>query len=1157
MATTNKTDSPASALSVQVFGEKTRLPIAVTKAVVRATDPLPFVDKSHVSVELHLTNNAVNKDVAAKLQLTLPVGATVKKFELERNGQWYPATAVPKKKAKTVVYKEKEKGRAVAAVSNSSAATNCFEMEISPLPFQQVTRCRLEILTIGSAQELVDSLQASAETEMLVEKVPRSNALITQSAAAGAVVGESFGKTHFVCKIPSPSTTTTEDAGTSTRNKLDRVAILWDASASTAQAVDVCCSRLKDLLVDANTKTVDIYTFGMGTPQKLGSFDSADALLAAVKAIPHDGGTDLSTLPPLVSRLAQEGNADAVLVVTDGVDSLGRIPVFDNSTDICFPVHCIAPADKINMRSLKTIAAASPHAAGVVLAKKDKNYSKGILYPQPVLRSIVVDQDEDAFLEEVDDGFRCTLDHRLQVLNQPIPADGLLIAGILGDSVTKLTANVQLGPNQHQSFHFQLRGGESTNTADSPTLYLQPKEDGEASDPAARVLGHIYAEELYHQAEAFDVRSGLSTERVREELAVSYGFCSPESSLLMMYTKEQFTEHGILPPIGHPCAKEMPPKKEEEPSNHSETSYQPGKLGGLKNDQQRKDVVLLAKRLEQFFTETPKQHQMKKKRADEDSDDCYEEAGYVGAQAVSGGGFSNRAFLRCAEEAEECYVGGDEDDEYGMDVPRPLDRCAAPPRQMAQCAAAPGAVMAMMEDDDECDDYCDACYEEEEEEEECMFDGDYEEDDAAPHETACFMSASCVLSAPEPEGGPGFDFSRSVPPPSGTVSSPAPPAGASGVVSAPSDPKQYIEKLEAILQSNNGSKEAWTELYAKELESIGGRGVASPSFFLNSAHVLIQHGKLPDVAIRIAANCLEAGIEDVQMLRSVGYLFLSANTDYGLELAARLFEKAKELAPLEPQSFMDMALTGYYKAWKTFSQEGVALEEEIAQVQKHLVHVLTHCWARRFREIEWPALVLLHYAAELVREANQALSLSLPEWPTEELNKFFQSKEEEPPKKDPKEDAMDKDKEGEGTGLRCASFRPALMVWLAWDTDHTDVDLHVVEPSTEEVYYSHKRGQGSLLSRDFTDGYGPEVYLGRQGHAAKGEYEVHAKYYASHQDSALTGCTSAVVWTIETTDKGQKDVKFGFVRSNTHKEKTHVVTAVCHDGPGPQTRQRR
>lgn len=346
-------------------------------------------------------------------------------------------------------------------------------------------------------------------------------------------------------------------------------------------------------------------------------------------------------------------------------------------------------------------------------------------------------------------------------------------------------------------------------------------------------------------------------------------------------------------------------------------------------------------------------------------------------------------------------------------------------------------------------------------------------------------------------------------------------------MSAPNDPKPYMNALDKVL-SVGGSGDAWKEEYKAQLGKAGDHGSASPSFFLNVARVLIRHKK-PLEAIRVAANCLETGLEDVQLFRSVGYVLLSAETSYGLDLALQLFEKIRELAPLEPQSFLDISLALFWKSWKHFQNhpDGTAsemLSAELKLAQQGLVHVLTHTWASRFAEVEWPVLVLLHYIRDLIREVNKSTNITakLDEWPP----------------------ILGDDN---GTSLIVDEFDPALMVWLGWDTDRTDVDLHVVEPSTQEVYYGNKRGKGSLLSRDFTQGYGPEVYIAKQGMADSGAYNVHAKYYASHQDSALTGTTSVVIWTIE--KKGdQKHLKFDFLRLDTHKQKTLVGTATV-EGP--------
>ena len=52
---------------------------------------------------------------------------------------------------------------------------------------------------------------------------------------------------------------------------------------------------------------------------------------------------------------------------------------------------------------------------------------------------------------------------------------------------------------------------------------------------------------------------------------------------------------------------------------------------------------------------------------------------------------------------------------------------------------------------------------------------------------------------------------------------------------------------------------------------------------------------------------------------------------------------------------------------------------------------------------------------------------------------------------------------------------------------------------------------------------------------------VIAKYFAHHQDSALTGATSAVIWTIEKTDEHKHKVAFSFTRLVTGKERHEIA----------------
>ncbi|MFY0577176.1 DUF2135 domain-containing protein [Cystobacter fuscus] len=72
-----------------------------------------------------------------------------------------------------------------------------------------------------------------------------------------------------------------------------------------------------------------------------------------------------------------------------------------------------------------------------------------------------------------------------------------------------------------------------------------------------------------------------------------------------------------------------------------------------------------------------------------------------------------------------------------------------------------------------------------------------------------------------------------------------------------------------------------------------------------------------------------------------------------------------------------------------------------------------------------------------------------------------------------------------------------LRVVLSWDTDETDLDLHVVEPSGEESWYGHKEtASGGSLDVDVTTGYGPEIYT--QANSQTGTYKILVDYFSDH-----------------------------------------------------------
>ena len=74
-----------------------------------------------------------------------------------------------------------------------------------------------------------------------------------------------------------------------------------------------------------------------------------------------------------------------------------------------------------------------------------------------------------------------------------------------------------------------------------------------------------------------------------------------------------------------------------------------------------------------------------------------------------------------------------------------------------------------------------------------------------------------------------------------------------------------------------------------------------------------------------------------------------------------------------------------------------------------------------------------------------------------------------------------------------------LIISMMWNTDQTDVDLHILEPSGEECFYQNATTKsGGSITADITTGFGPEMYI--LPSAPEGEYQVKVKYFASNQN---------------------------------------------------------
>ncbi len=94
-----------------------------------------------------------------------------------------------------------------------------------------------------------------------------------------------------------------------------------------------------------------------------------------------------------------------------------------------------------------------------------------------------------------------------------------------------------------------------------------------------------------------------------------------------------------------------------------------------------------------------------------------------------------------------------------------------------------------------------------------------------------------------------------------------------------------------------------------------------------------------------------------------------------------------------------------------------------------------------------------------------------------------------------------------------ASRVPArLRVVLSWDSDSTDLDLHVVSPDGQHVFYADRvAANGGALDVDVTTGFGPEIFATPS--PVRGAYHVFVNYFGSgdSQGEVITTAQVAII----------------------------------------------
>ena len=247
--------------------------------------------------------------------------------------------------------------------------------------------------------------------------------------------------------------------------------------------------------------------------------------------------------------------------------------------------------------------------------------------------------------------------------------------------------------------------------------------------------------------------------------------------------------------------------------------------------------------------------------------------------------------------------------------------------------------------------------------------------------------------------------------------------------------------------------ESWHAVYLDERRD----NAMSVGFFLDSADFFLQKGQR-ELGLRALSNLAELDLQNRQVLRLLAYRLQQAGE---VALALPIFERVLELAPNEPQSHRDLGLA--------LAQSG-----QSQRAVDRLYEVVTGAWDSRFADADLIALAELN---AVVAEAGRA-----------------------------------------GKPIDVSAIEPRLLknlpldvrVVLAWDADATDVDLHVIDPNGDEVYYGRNLSyQGGAITRDATGGYGPEEFALRN--AKPGKYRVEANFFG-HRQQVLASSTGLMLW---------------------------------------------
>ncbi|KFF04959.1 VIT domain-containing protein [Flavobacterium reichenbachii] len=255
----------------------------------------------------------------------------------------------------------------------------------------------------------------------------------------------------------------------------------------------------------------------------------------------------------------------------------------------------------------------------------------------------------------------------------------------------------------------------------------------------------------------------------------------------------------------------------------------------------------------------------------------------------------------------------------------------------------------------------------------------------------------------------------------------------------------------------------------------------NPSFYFDVAHFFYNQGDVKK-ALQIISNIADLGLENHQLYKTLTYTLRQWKS---YEDALYTAEQVAKWRAHEPQSLRDYAL-----ALEDSGKHQEAFDELIEALE-------------------------VNYYGEMSGQYEGVEDIILMD-----MNRIMAS--------------HSSIKTGKLAKKYLQKMPVDIRIILNWNLMDVDLDLHVIEPTGEECYYSHKTTRaGARFSKDFTEGYGPEQYLIRN--AVKGKYLIKTNYFG---ETELTESGPATLMVeIYTTKAGKtsrilKTIQLGKIKEN-------------------------